>query len=81
MKLSKLVERVEAEVERELEESQNQRDARVEHLWRLLDPQGAGELDFKGLQKALRKIDHRKSILYTITREYMHYLTSGSTQR
>ncbi|KAK3943581.1 hypothetical protein QBC46DRAFT_35434 [Diplogelasinospora grovesii] len=47
----------ELEVEMELE-SQNQRDKRVEELWRKLDPQGHGELDLKGLQKGLRRIDH-----------------------
>jgi solute carrier family 25 phosphate transporter 23/24/25/41 len=46
-------------VEMEMKESQNQRDKRVEELWRKLDPQGQGELDFKGLQKGLRRIDHR----------------------
>lgn len=46
------------ELELEMEESQNQRDERVEELWRKLDPQGHGELDFKGLQKGLRRIDH-----------------------
>lgn len=43
-----------------MEESQNQRDKRVEELWRKLDPTGTGELDFKGLQKGLKRIDHRK---------------------
>ncbi|KAK4140918.1 uncharacterized protein C8A04DRAFT_39548 [Dichotomopilus funicola] len=42
-----------------MEESQNQRDKRVEELWRKLDPAGTGELDFKGLQKGLKRIDHR----------------------
>ncbi|KAK7735249.1 hypothetical protein SLS53_007639 [Cytospora paraplurivora] len=42
----------------ELRESQNQRDKRVEGLWKQLDPQGTGELDVKGLQKGLHKIDH-----------------------
>lgn len=42
-----------------MEEPQVQRDRRVEELWRKLDPAGAGELDFKGLQKGLRRIDHR----------------------
>ena len=55
MSPSKLV----AEVEHGLEESQNQRDARVEHLWAKLDPGKTGELDFKALQKGFRKIDHR----------------------
>lgn len=44
----------------EVDESQNQRDKRVEDLWRQLDPQGTGHLDFKGLQKGLKKIDHRQ---------------------
>jgi solute carrier family 25 phosphate transporter 23/24/25/41 len=44
----------------ELPESQNSRDARIEHLWRQLDPQNKGELDFNGLKKGLTKIDHRK---------------------
>jgi solute carrier family 25 phosphate transporter 23/24/25/41 len=42
----------------ELPESQNSRDARIEALWKSLDPQGRGELDINGLQKGLRKIDH-----------------------
>ncbi|KAI0884839.1 mitochondrial carrier [Annulohypoxylon maeteangense] len=45
-------------LEMEMEESQNQRDARVEELWRKLDYQHKGELDWKGLQKGLRRIDH-----------------------
>lgn len=44
-----------------LEESQNQRDARVEELWRKLDPQNKGELDLRGLQRGLKRIDHRES--------------------
>ena len=43
----------------EMNESQNQRDKRVEELWRKLDPQGLGELDLKGLQKGMQRIDHR----------------------
>ena len=50
-----------AELGLEMEEPQNQRDQRVEELWRKLDPAGHGELDFKGLQKGLKRIDHRKS--------------------
>jgi solute carrier family 25 phosphate transporter 23/24/25/41 len=45
-------------METEISESQNSRDARIEALWRRLDPQGRGELDINGLQKGLRKIDH-----------------------
>ena len=47
-----------SEVEMEMG-SQNQRDKRVEELWHRLDAQGHGELDFRGLQKGLRRIDHR----------------------
>jgi len=42
----------------ELPESANSRDARIEALWKKLDPQGKGELDINGLQRGLRKIDH-----------------------
>ncbi|CAK7198424.1 hypothetical protein SEUCBS139899_001085 [Sporothrix eucalyptigena] len=38
--------------------SKKQRDQRVEELWLRLDPQGDRELDFKGLKKGLRRIDH-----------------------
>lgn len=48
------------ELELEMAESQNERDARVEQLWKKLDFQGKGELDWKGLQKGLKKIDHRE---------------------
>ncbi|KAE9572352.1 Calcium-binding mitochondrial carrier [Colletotrichum fructicola] len=47
-----------AELEMDMEESQNQRDKRVEELWKQLDVQGTGYLDFKGLQKGLNRIDH-----------------------
>ncbi len=50
-----------AEVKVEMTQSQNERDRRVEDLWRKLDPAGHGELDFKGLQKGLKRIDHRKN--------------------
>jgi hypothetical protein len=43
-----------------MEESQNERDARVETLWRKLDSQNKGELDWKALQHGLKKIDHRR---------------------
>lgn len=56
MKFSDVV----AELEASMDESQNQRDRRVEELWTKLDPQRHGELDFKGLQKGLRRIDHRE---------------------
>ena len=56
MKANNLV----AELEREMHESQNQRDARIEALWRKLDPHKTGELDVKGLQGGLKRIDHRE---------------------
>ncbi|KAK4153877.1 hypothetical protein C8A00DRAFT_14957 [Chaetomidium leptoderma] len=54
MKISDVV----SEPEVKMEEPQNKRDQRVEELWRRLDPAGHGELDFKGLQKGLKRIDH-----------------------
>ena len=48
------------DVEHGLAESQNQRDARVEQLWAKLEPGRTGEIDLKGLQKGLRKLDHRE---------------------
>ncbi|KAF8852089.1 calcium dependent mitochondrial carrier protein [Acephala macrosclerotiorum] len=42
----------------ELPESQDSRDARIEALWRKLDPQNKGRLDMNGLKKGLDKIDH-----------------------
>ena len=56
MKWSKLV----SEVEHGLEETQNQRDARVEALWKKLGPDNSGTLDLKGLKKGFKKLDHRK---------------------
>jgi solute carrier family 25 phosphate transporter 23/24/25/41 len=50
-----------SEIELEMEESQNERDARVEALWKRLDYQRKGELDWKALQRGLKKIDHRQS--------------------
>ncbi|KAK7755884.1 hypothetical protein SLS62_002171 [Diatrype stigma] len=55
------------ELEMELAESQNQRDARIEQLWKKLDFQRKGELDWKALQKGLKKIDHRQPPLSTPT--------------
>lgn len=56
MKVPRLVH----EVEHELKESQNQRDARVEELWVRLDPKRVGELDLKGLRNGFKRIDHRE---------------------
>ncbi|KAL2068881.1 hypothetical protein VTL71DRAFT_15219 [Oculimacula yallundae] len=42
----------------ELPESQNSRDARIEKLWKNLDPQNKGKLDVNGLKKGLTRIDH-----------------------
>ncbi|KAE9380458.1 mitochondrial carrier [Stipitochalara longipes BDJ] len=41
-----------------LPESADARDLRIEHLWKKLDPQNKGELDFNGLKKGLIRIDH-----------------------
>lgn len=53
-----MVTELETELEMEMTESQNERDARVEELWKKLDYQGKGELDWKTLQKGFKKIDH-----------------------
>jgi solute carrier family 25 phosphate transporter 23/24/25/41 len=58
MSVSKLVK----EVETGLGETQNQRDVRVEELWKKLDPNRFGELDLKGLQQGFKKIDHREEL-------------------
>lgn len=62
MAVTSLVEKLEMS----WEESQNQRDKRVEDLWRSLDTQKSGSLDFKGLQKGLRRIDHRMPAWWTV---------------
>jgi solute carrier family 25 phosphate transporter 23/24/25/41 len=49
-----------AKIEQGLDESQNQRDARLEKLWRKLDPKGTGELDLTALKAAFKRIDHRQ---------------------
>lgn len=54
-----------------MEESQNERDNRIEELWRKLDPAGHRELDFKGLQKGLRRIDHRKMLCLRVGPIYL----------
>ncbi|KAH7021217.1 mitochondrial carrier domain-containing protein [Microdochium trichocladiopsis] len=54
MKVSDVV----SQAKLDMAESQNQRDARVEALWRKLDYQNKGELDWQALQKGLKKIDH-----------------------
>lgn len=40
-------------------ESQNQKDARVENLWKHLDPKETGEIDLKGLRQGLKTLNHR----------------------
>jgi len=37
----------------------NAQDARVEKLWQTLDTRKEGQLDFNGLKKGLKKMDHR----------------------
>ncbi|KAK4178702.1 mitochondrial carrier domain-containing protein [Triangularia setosa] len=74
MKVSDVVLKLEVE----MEESQNQRDKRVEDLWRKLDPAGHGELDYKGLQRGLQRIDHREStpLLILGLVAYTHWCTA-----
>lgn len=43
-------------------ESQDERAQRIEGLWRKLDTRQEGQLDLTGLQKGLRKIDHRMTL-------------------
>jgi hypothetical protein len=43
------------------EESQEHREKRIAQLWSTLDIAGRGELDFNGLRKGLKKIDHRRN--------------------
>lgn len=68
MKVSDVV----AGLEASMEESQNERDKRVEELWTKLDPQRHGELDLKGLQKGLRRIDHREPMPIAHSKPYAH---------
>ncbi|KAH7311645.1 mitochondrial carrier domain-containing protein [Stachybotrys elegans] len=69
MRVSKLA----IEVEHTLEESQNQRDARVEQLWTRLAPaDSSGELDLKGLQKGFRKLDHPMKNADDLIKQIMH---------
>ncbi|KAJ9293272.1 hypothetical protein DTO271G3_7995 [Paecilomyces variotii] len=39
-------------------ESQHERDQRINKLWETLDTRREGQIDFKGLKKGLKKIDH-----------------------
>ena len=45
-----------------MEQSQNEQDARVEKLWKSLHAGPTKPLDFEGLRKGLKKIDHRMLI-------------------
>ena len=42
----------------DLTENQKSRDARIEALWKKLDPNNKGELDVNGLRRGLKRIDH-----------------------
>lgn len=61
------------ELRKELRESQNQRDKRIEDLWRTLNP-GKTELDLRALQRALRRIDHRESGLRSLALAFLEQL-------
>lgn len=52
------------ELRKELRESQNQRDKRIEDLWRSLNPGKAAALDLRALQRGLRRMDHRESVCF-----------------
>lgn len=41
-------------------ESRNERDQRVVKIWEALDTRREGQIDFNGLKKGLKKIDHRE---------------------
>ena len=41
-------------------ETKKDREERISKLWKNLDTANKGELDFNGLRKGLRKIDHRQ---------------------
>lgn len=41
-------------------ETEEHREARIAELWKTLDTGGKGEIDFNGLRKGLRKMDHRE---------------------
>jgi len=43
-------------------ESAQQQEARVEHLWRILDTRGEGQLNAADLKKGLVKMDHRQQL-------------------
>ena len=58
------------ELRKELRESQNQRDKRVEDLWRTLNPSKTAAMDLRSLQKGLRKMDHRESCACTLLAWY-----------
>jgi solute carrier family 25 (mitochondrial phosphate transporter), member 23/24/25/41 len=40
-------------------ESQDEREARLQKLWKKLDTRDEGQIDLNGLKKGLRKMDHR----------------------
>ena len=41
------------------EETEKERDDRLEKLWNTLDTTGDGQIDIHGLKKGLKKMDHR----------------------
>ncbi|KAH6688387.1 calcium-binding mitochondrial carrier [Plectosphaerella plurivora] len=78
MGVTRLVKELEMELEMGLQESQNQRDKRVEDLWKRLDVQQTGYLDFKGLQRGLRRIDHPLKNADEMLRHMMSRLDDNS---
>jgi solute carrier family 25 phosphate transporter 23/24/25/41 len=41
-------------------ESQDDREKRLQKLWKKLDTRDEGQLDLAGLKKGLKKMDHRE---------------------
>ncbi len=44
------------------EETDKERDERLDKLWNTLDAGGDGQIDIKGLKKGLKKMDHRMKL-------------------
>ncbi len=44
------------------EETDKERDERLNKLWNTLDSGGDGQIDVKGLKRGLKKMDHRKKL-------------------
>jgi solute carrier family 25 (mitochondrial phosphate transporter), member 23/24/25/41 len=62
-------------------ETYENRDKRIEELWRTLDTSGRGEIDINGLRKGLKKIDHPLKNADDLLRDVLKAVdTSGDGQ-